>query len=142
MNLFIKDDELLKKYHDIWYRISNSIKKKTWLWAHLQHKIFENQDKVFQWLGYRFSYQKNTSSSLRLYVLVSNINLSWSQKEDQNYYPQVFLVLHLLTLWDCLLRAVTLTKHPDPSGFDSRSRFYLYILTLVKIYKRYHFWSS
>ena len=27
MNLFVKDDDLLKKYNDIWNKVSNSIKK-------------------------------------------------------------------------------------------------------------------
>ena len=47
MNFLIKDDELLKKYNDIWNKVCNSIKK-NFISNPFTIKKSENQNKVLQ----------------------------------------------------------------------------------------------
>ena len=46
INILIKDDELLKKYTDIWIKVSNCIKREHDC-GPIYQKIFQNLNKVF-----------------------------------------------------------------------------------------------
>ena len=68
MSFFIKDDELLKQYKEIWEKVRNSPKKKTNSKPIYNEKYLKTKIKSYN----KFPQQKNTKRRSSVYLLISN----------------------------------------------------------------------
>ena len=90
MYFLIEDDDFLKKYNAIWYKVSADIKKEfdskpVYNREFLKTKIKSNGDKVTDFYDKKIPKVDSNRTSLALITLDSDL------KKDGNYYPQVLL---------------------------------------------------
>ena len=91
VSFLIKDDELLKKYNEIWEKINNSLKKEfdselVCNEKYLKAKIKSNNGKI------NTSFRNNKiPKEDPQYVCLSVILMDSVFRIGQDYYPQVFL---------------------------------------------------
>ena len=90
MYFLIEDDDLLEKYNTIWDKVSADIKKEfddqlVYNKKFLKTKIKSHGDEVTDFYGKRLPKLYSNHTCLAV------INLDSTLKEDDSYYPQVFL---------------------------------------------------
>ena len=90
MYFLIENDALLGKYNTIWYKVSSDIKKEfdrepVYKKEFLQTKVKSHDDEVTDF------YNKNILKVDPSHAFLAVISLDSNLKNDQNYYPQVFL---------------------------------------------------
>ena len=90
MNVLIEDDDLLEKYNTIWDKVSADIKKEfdddfVYNKKFLKNKTKSHGDEVTDFCGKKLPKLDSNHTCLAV------ISLDSTLKEDENYYPQVFL---------------------------------------------------
>lgn len=92
MDLFlIEDDELIKKYNEIWIKISISIKKESASEPIYNKKLLKTKIKSYGDEAVDFSDKKMLKVGSN-YICLAVILIDFVLIKDENYYyPQVFL---------------------------------------------------
>ena len=75
MSFLIEDEELSRRYDDIWNKVSTRMKKE------LDRELLYNKEFVNKEMSILGSY----------YTSLAVISIDFTFKKDENYYPQVFL---------------------------------------------------
>ena len=75
MSFLIEDEELSRRYDDIWNKVSTRMKKE------LDSELLYNKEFVNKEMSILGSY----------YTSLAVISIDFTFKKDENYYPQVFL---------------------------------------------------
>ena len=82
--LSIEDDELLRKYNDIWNEVSNSTKKQFDREPFYNDKLVKIKIKYLAVMRLQIFTMKN-------YICLAVLSIDFVLKKDENYYRQVFL---------------------------------------------------
>ena len=90
MNFFIKDNDLLKRYNDIWKKVSYSIKKELDCEPIYNKKILKTKIRSYGDEAPDFHTRKIPEAGCN-YICWMVILIDSVLKKDDNYYPQVFL---------------------------------------------------
>ena len=83
MYFLIEDDELFKKYNDIWNKVINSIKKNL-ITNPSTIKMSENSDEAKDF------HDEDMPSVGSNYICLTVILINFVLKKDEDYYKQVF----------------------------------------------------
>ena len=84
MYFWIEDDELLRKYNDIWNEVSNSTKKQFDREPFYNDKLVKIKIKYLTVMRLQIFTMKN-------YICLAVLSTDFILKKDENYYRQVFL---------------------------------------------------
>ena len=90
MSFLIEDEELSRRYDDIWNKVSNRMKKE------LDSELLCNKEFLktkVKFYGDEATDLHNKEMSIlgSYYTSLAVVSIDFTFKKDENYYPQVFL---------------------------------------------------
>ena len=90
MHFLTKDDELLKKYNNVWNKVSDTIKKEFDSESNYNKKILKTEIKTYNYKATDF-HNKEIPKVGSNYICLALILTDFFLKKDGNYYPQMIL---------------------------------------------------
>ena len=91
MSFFMKDDELLEKYYEIWEKVRNNIKKEFDSESVYNEKYLRARIKSYKGkINTNFHNNKIPKEGSQ-YICLPEILIDSVYRKDKNHYPQVFI---------------------------------------------------